>query len=155
MGLNGSEGLGRSKNVRIFGGAPENGERIKSKVWGPNLKREKACDYLQVCYGWFQKSGNIYNSSINIRRICYKEKSSCEFPRFKWTEDPCNLFSWVKKRNDMMQCTRRKEESNRRNKSHNETRKPWKASEAPVLGRHNTPPLREDLVPRSRMAPKG
>ena len=31
----------------------------------------------------------------------------------------------------------------------------WKASEAPVLGRYNTPPLREDLVPRSRMAPEG
>ena len=26
MGLNGSEGLGRSKNVGIFGGAPENDE---------------------------------------------------------------------------------------------------------------------------------
>ena len=24
-----------------------------------------------------------------------------------------------------------------------------------VSGRHNTPPLREDLVPRSRMAPEG
>ena len=24
-----------------------------------------------------------------------------------------------------------------------------------VLGHHNTPPLREDLVPRSRMAPEG
>ena len=42
-----------------------------------------------------------------------------------------------------------------KNKSHNESRKPWKASEALVLGRHNTPPLREDLVPRSRMAPEG
>ena len=30
-----------------------------------------------------------------------------------------------------------------------------KASEAPFLGRHNTPPLREDLVPRSRMTPEG
>ena len=55
---------------------------------------------------------------------------------------------------DMMQCTRCKDECNRRNKTHNETRKPWKASAAPVLGRHNTPPLREDLVPRSRMAPE-
>ena len=41
------------------------------------------------------------------------------------------------------------------NKTHDETRKPWKATEAPVLGRYNTPPLREDLVPRSRMAPEG
>ena len=30
----------------------------------------------------------------------------------------------------------------------------WKSSEASVLGRHNTPPLQEDLVPRSRMAPE-
>ena len=41
-----------------------------------------------------------------------------------------------------------------KNKSHNESRKPWKASEAPVLGRYNTPPLQEDLVLRSRMAPE-
>ena len=32
MGLNGSEGLGRSKNVRIFGGAPENDEINIGKV---------------------------------------------------------------------------------------------------------------------------
>ena len=30
----------------------------------------------------------------------------------------------------------------------------WKSSEASVLGRYNTPPLQEDLVPRSRMAPE-
>ena len=24
-------------------------KEIMGKVWGPNLKREKACDYLQVC----------------------------------------------------------------------------------------------------------
>ena len=29
-----------------------------------------------------------------------------------------------------------------------------KSSEASVSGRYNTPPLREDLVPRSRMAPE-
>ena len=28
----------------------------------------------------------------------------------------------------------------------------WKVSGASVLGRYNTPPLQEDLVPRSRMA---
>ena len=42
-----------------------------------------------------------------------------------------------------------------KNKSRNESWNPWKASGAPVLGRHNTPPLQEDLVPRSRMAPEG
>ena len=31
----------------------------------------------------------------------------------------------------------------------------WKTPGAAVSGRHNTPPLREDLVPRSRMAPEG
>ena len=29
----------------------------------------------------------------------------------------------------------------------------WKTPGATVLGRHNTPPLQEDLVPRSKMAP--
>ena len=56
---------------------------------------------------------------------------------------------------DMMQCTWCNDECKEPNKSHDETRKPWKATEALVLGRYNTPPLREDLVPRSRMAPKG
>ena len=31
----------------------------------------------------------------------------------------------------------------------------WKTPGATVSGRYNTPPLREDLVPRSRMAPEG
>ena len=31
----------------------------------------------------------------------------------------------------------------------------WKTPGAIVSGRYNTPPLREDLVPRSRMAPEG
>ena len=31
----------------------------------------------------------------------------------------------------------------------------WTTSGATVSGHHNTPPLREDLVPRSRMAPEG
>ena len=30
----------------------------------------------------------------------------------------------------------------------------WRAPGTSVSGRHNTPPLREDLVPRSRMAPR-
>ena len=33
---------------------------------------------------------------------------------------------------------------------HTATTKTWKASEASVSGRHNTPPLTRDLVPRSR-----
>ena len=51
----------------------------------------------------------------------------------------------------MMQCKNKRAGTN---KTHGENWKPWKATEAPVLGRYNTPPLREDLVPRSRMAPE-
>ena len=68
-------------------------------------------------------------------------------------------FSWLnlkkmKWHDDIMQSSRCKDECKEPNKTHDETRKPWKASKAPVLGRYNTPPLREDLVPRSRMAPE-
>ena len=35
------------------------------------------------------------------------------------------------------------------------TKNNWKTPGTSVSGRHNTPPLREDLVPRSRMAPEG
>ena len=31
----------------------------------------------------------------------------------------------------------------------------WRSSRASVSGRYNTPPVREDLIPRSRMAPEG
>ena len=31
----------------------------------------------------------------------------------------------------------------------------WKTPGTSVSGHYNTPPLREDLVPRSRMAPEG
>ena len=51
----------------------------------------------------------------------------------------------------MMRCKNKRASTK---ETHGETRNSWKASEAPVLGRHNTPPLREDLVPRSRMAPE-
>ena len=40
------------------------------------------------------------------------------------------------------------------NTSHGETRNSWKSSGASVSGRYNTPPLQEDLVLRSRMAPE-
>ena len=39
-------------------------------------------------------------------------------------------------------------------KKHTEITKIRKSSEASVSGRYNTPPLQEDLVPRSRMAPE-
>ena len=72
----------------------------------------------------------------------------------------CNLFSWGFKINEMMAWwhdamqMKAKKNATSKNKSHNESRKPWKASEASVSGHYNTPPLQEDLVPRSRMAPE-
>ena len=51
----------------------------------------------------------------------------------------------------MMQCKNKRASTK---ETHGETPKPWKASEASVSGRYNTPPLQEDLVPRSRMAPE-
>ena len=46
----------------------------------------------------------------------------------------------------MMQCKR----CNKQNKSHDETQSIWKSSGASVSRRYNTPPLQEDLVPRSK-----
>ena len=40
------------------------------------------------------------------------------------------------------------------NKTHGKARNSWMSSGAPGSGRYNTPPLQEDLVPRSRMAPE-
>ena len=77
------------------------------------------------------------------------------------SKNPYNLFSWVleiKWHDGMMTwCNAHDAEMNARTKQNHTTNlgKAWKASEAPVLGRYNTPPLQEDLVPRSRMAPEG
>ena len=59
MGLNGSEGLGRSKNVRIFGGAPENDEIIYGQSWRPRIKIIKALGYCK-CVMVNSKNG-IFN----------------------------------------------------------------------------------------------
>ena len=56
---------------------------------------------------------------------------------------------------DMMHCTNAKMNATDKTNYPTKLGKPRKASEAPVLGRYNTPPLREDLVLRSRMAPEG
>ena len=93
-GLNRKWGLGRSKNDRIFGGAPENDEIIYGQSWRPRIKIIKALGYFASVLRWFQNNGIFYYSSLNIGRVCYKEKSPCEFPRFKWTKNPYNLFSW-------------------------------------------------------------
>ena len=52
---------------------------------------------------------------------------------------------------DMMQCKNKRASTK---ETHGETRNSWKSSGASVSGRYNTPPLQEDLVPRSRMAPE-
>ena len=44
----------------------------------------------------------------------------------------------------MMQCKNKRAGTK---ETHGKTRNSWKSSEASVLGRYNTPPLREDLVP--------
>ena len=43
-----------SKNVRIFGGAPENDERIYGLSSRPRVVITKALGFLQVCYGEFK-----------------------------------------------------------------------------------------------------
>ena len=51
-----------SKNVRIFGGAPENDEIIYGQSWRPRIKIIKALGIiLQVCYGDFRNNGIFYN----------------------------------------------------------------------------------------------
>ena len=52
--LNRKRGFGRSKYVRIFGGAPEYDERIYGKVGDQELRYQRHWDNLQVCYGDFQ-----------------------------------------------------------------------------------------------------
>ena len=51
MGLNQDLMKGRSKNVRIFGGAPENDEIIYGQGWRPRIEITTAWDILQVGYG--------------------------------------------------------------------------------------------------------
>ena len=64
----------------------------------------------------------------------------------------CKIFMrW--RHDDMMQCKKNKRAGT--NETHGETRNIWKSSRASVSGHYNTPALREDLVSRSRMAPKG
>ena len=59
MGLNQDLMKGRSKNVRIFGGAPENDEIINGKIWGPNLKQKGSGDFSSV-FWLIPKEWNIF-----------------------------------------------------------------------------------------------
>ena len=68
------------------------------------------------------------------------------------SKNPYNLFSWVLKLNGMMTwCNAKiKEQANDKATTTNN----WKTPGATVLGHYNTPPLQEDLIPRSEMAPE-
>ena len=60
MGLNQDLVKGRSKNVRIFGGAPENDERNIGKVREPKLEEEKAKGFNMQVGSWvIPKQWNI------------------------------------------------------------------------------------------------
>ena len=51
MGLNQDQVFEVSKNVEIFGGAPENDERNYGQGWRPRIEITTAWDILQVGYG--------------------------------------------------------------------------------------------------------
>ena len=51
MSLNQENIFGESKNVRNFGGAPENDERNYGQGWRPRIEITTAWDILQVGYG--------------------------------------------------------------------------------------------------------
>ena len=60
MGLNQDLIKGRSKNVQIFGGAPENGKRIIDKVRESKLEEEKAKGFNMQVGSWvIPKQWNI------------------------------------------------------------------------------------------------
>ena len=60
MGLNQDLIKGRSKNVRIFYGAPENGKRIIGKVRESKLEEEKAKGFNMQVGSWvIPKQWNI------------------------------------------------------------------------------------------------
>ena len=50
MGLNQDLMKGTSKNVRIFGGPPENDERINGKVGDQELRQQKHWDFASVLW---------------------------------------------------------------------------------------------------------
>ena len=55
---------------------------------------------------------------------------------------------WCNAHDDMMKC-------NTQANDKTTTTNNWTTPGTSVSGRYNTPPLREDLIPRSRMAPEG
>ena len=56
-----------------------------------NLELEKTWGIFASVFMGDSENGIFYNSSLNIGRVCYIEKSPCEFPQFKWIEDPYDL----------------------------------------------------------------
>ena len=65
--------IGRSKNVEVFGGAPEYDERNIWPCWRPRIKITKALGYFASVFAVNPNNWNIYYSSLNIERICCKE----------------------------------------------------------------------------------
>ena len=99
--------------LRKIGGAPENDEDF----WRNLDKREVNCGqgfevklkvektwriFASVFMGDSKTMEYFYNISLNIGRVCFKDNPPCEFPQFKWIEDPYSLFRRVFKINDMM-----------------------------------------------------
>ena len=62
-----------SKNVRIFGRAPKYDERNIWPCWRPRIKITKALGYFASVFAVNPNNWNIYYSSVNIERICFKE----------------------------------------------------------------------------------
>ena len=58
------------------------------------------------------------------------------------------VMTWCNAHDDMTRCNTQANDTAT-------TRNNWRTPGTSVSGRYNTPPLREDLVPRSRMAPEG
>ena len=59
MGLNQDLVFEVSKNVEIFGGAPENDERNYGQGWRPRVEITTVWDILQVCLWVIPNSWNI------------------------------------------------------------------------------------------------
>ena len=62
------------QNVRILGGPPENDERIYGQGLRSRSEITKAWGKFASVFAVNPNSWNIYYSSLNIERICCKEK---------------------------------------------------------------------------------
>ena len=80
-------------------------------------------------------------------QVCLGSKRTTERTRRQGRMQVLKTW-WCNAHDDMTRCnTQAKDMATMANN--------WETPGASVSGRHNTPPLREDIVPRSRMAPEG